>query len=837
MSVSVYLRSVTLAVLTAGLVACTTPEPASTPLVPPPQPQAPSLASFDCTGALPALHQQICASDSLARLDKQLVEQYRNRLRGLDLPGALLLEANQRQWLLSRAGQCSLNGGPSAEAAACLVELYRQRADDMANWPEAHRVSGQRAHGVSAYVEFRLADSRDASLCEPMRAALNQDLQRNGWPAPARLPGATALAGSHGPADHVELAGQRVSVDLYDAGLYASYQLRARGLSRNGQRLLDDSTLPRWVAELPNYGGRAHLSSSQTRDYGSIDVFRLGGRELVLANETWGFYSPAARGESAYAGLYALDSQGLTPLCLYQSYLTPPRSNTVASLPAFAALLAELTTLAGDPPSEVAQHERRDNAQSLKERQWTLLNMPLVGVLDLQAYGREGAIRQRHDDNLDRFFDWSERNLGNKQSYRRVLPMLQPAHHELRQLFSEQGLDSAQAAMAADLLLYESLARASEYWALPAPPAQMPLAPHVDYRPRYAVAPTPGDLERGRNFATLHSVLLNNAPEQVVADFIAYETENVGERRGLSVAGSPAVMAAVLAPHNLELLLRSDFDVNQSNAWGKTALMAAAQFNQAQSVRLLLRGGADVHSQTRTVADAGVGGVERAEAAQLRQTALLIAARQADEAVIDALRTAGALRQEWPDYAQQVCSALDSNPQLTSSTREQLKAQLCATAYSPAPIVALHRAVQLQERPAVSLFARRFELEPKVLAVENRQMAVNLGMAAVRRGKVSIVGPLTLFFYDLAGNSAQRLSFDLGFPVSAGAAVVNNHKVIRTEQSLVLSTYFDQQRNDVEGTWKALFDAAAAQGLTPSNQGYVVIHDKEKTEYQLVVRR
>jgi uncharacterized protein YecT (DUF1311 family) len=836
MSVSLYARTLAMAALGAALAACSTPEPVRAPVVLAPLPEVVSLASFDCVDGLPALHRQICASDNLARLDKQLTEQYRSRVRDLDLPGALLLEANQRQWLLSRAEQCPLADDPNTQAAACLIGIYRQRADDLAQWPEARSASRQGANGLSAYAEFRLADNRDASLCEPMRAALNQDLQHNGLPEPARLPGATALAGTHGPASSVELAGQRVSVDLYDAGPYASYQLRARGLSRNGQRIMDDSTLPRWVAEQPNYGGRAHVSSSQTRDYGSIDIFRLGGRELVLVNETWGFYSPAARGESAYAGLYALNNQGLTPLCLYQSYLTPPRSNTVAGLPAFAALQTELTLLAGIPPPGVAQHERRDNAQSLKERQWTLLNMPLVGVLDMRAFGREGAIRQRQDDSLNRLFDWSERNLGNKQFYRRLLPMLQPAHRELLQLFSEQGLDPAQANTAADLLLHESLAQATEYLALPASAPQMPLAPHADYGPRYAIAPTPGDLERGRNFATLHSVLLNNAPLQVIADFIAYETETFGERRGLSVDGSPAVMAAVQNPQNLQLLLRSDFDASQGNVLGKTALMMAAQLNQADSARLLLNSGADVHSQTRVMPGTGVGGVERAEAIQPRQTALLIAAKQADAPVIGALRDAGALRQEWPGYAQQVCSALDSNSQLTSSVRDQLKAPLCAT-YSPAPIVALQQSVQLLERQPVTLFARHFEVTPKVLSVKMRQMAINVGMVAVRRAKVSITGPLTFAFSDLAGNSAQRLTFDLGFPVSSGAAVVINHKVIRTEQSLVLTTDFDLQRNDVAGTWKVLFDAAATQGLTPSNQGYVVIHDSERTEYQLVVRR
>lgn len=336
----------------------------------------------------------------------------------------------------------------------------------------------------------------------------------------------------------------------------------------------------------------------------------------------------------------------------------------------------------------------------------------------------------------------------------------------------------------------------------------------------------------------MHSVLLNNAPAHVVNDFIAYETENLGEDRGLSVDGSPAAMAAVQNPQNLELLLRNDFDANQSNAWGKTALMSAVQLNREDSVRLLLGNGVDVHSQTRSLPGAGVGGVERSEAKQSRQTALLVAARQADAQVLGALRDAGALREEWPGYAQQVCAALDTNPRLDGSAREQLRAPLCGT-YSPAPKQALQQSVQLIERPAMTLFARQFVLTPQVFGVEIRQMALNLGMTAVRRGKVKITGPLTLVFPDLAANGPQRLQFDLGLPVSAGAAVVNNHKVIRTEQSLVLSTDFDQQRNDVAGTWRLLADAAAAQGLTPTNQGYVVIHGNggERMEYQLVVKR
>src|SRR5690606_6258209 len=199
-----------------------------------------------------------------------------------------------------------------------------------------------------------------------------------------------------------------------------------------------------------------------------------------------------------------------------------------------------------------------------------LLNLPLLGVDARARYGRDAALQQRHDQALETLFDWSERNITNKQIYRRVMPMLQPAWQELQQLFAGQGLTAAEARSAADLLLHETLARAMESLAAPTEPVALPLSPYANYQPRYAFAPAPGELERGRQFATLHSVLLNNAPAPVVRDFIAYETNTLGEQRGRGADQSPATMAAVLRPDNLQLLLEAGFDPDQGNTWGKT---------------------------------------------------------------------------------------------------------------------------------------------------------------------------------------------------------------------------------------------------------------------------
>jgi hypothetical protein len=192
-------------------------------------------------------------------------------------------------------------------------------------------------------------------------------------PQRALAPSRAATVGS------VKVGEQQISVELHVAGLYGGFQQRARGMRLNGQVVMDDRMLPRSVAEQPNYGGRAHASSSQTGDYASIDVFTHQGQTLAVVNESWGYFSPATRGESVYSGVYSVHGD-VSPRCLFQTYLTPPRSNTLQGLPSYSALQQALDTLTGEFLPGYSLEDRRDQAQRWKERQWTLLNLPLLGV-------------------------------------------------------------------------------------------------------------------------------------------------------------------------------------------------------------------------------------------------------------------------------------------------------------------------------------------------------------------------------------------------------------------------------------------------------------------------
>lgn len=845
-------------ILTGMLAGCAAPVPPKPPVDTTPklrQPVVQTRASFACEGALPKVHRQICADDGLAQLDRTLVHRQHQLKQQLDWVGGLLLAANHRQWLLSRGELCPVSEGQARDeqAIVCLSALYRQRARQMEEWVASRVTAPAGQNAWASYAEYRLVDDRDSS-CQTLERELNQDLQRHGMPSPARLAGVQMLAGSNADSGSASVGGQQVEVELYNPGVYAGYQTRARGLVVNGQPLLDDATLAFWVAEQPNYGGRAHAASSQTGDYGAIDVFHRQGRNLVLVNETWGFHSPAARGESAYAGLYALNGSSLQRLCLYQSYLTPPRTNTLAGLSIYSQLQAELDAMVGSPLAGMAQHERRDSFQDWKETQWTLLNLPLLGVDSLQRHGREGAVRQRHDQVLESLFQWTERNPQNKQAYRRLLPLLQPTMEELRRLYIGQGLNEADAVSAAQLLLHETLARAVESLAAPAQPVSLPLAAGASWKPRYAIAPAPGDLERGRQFATLYSVLLNDAPARVVADFIHYEKSALGERWGSGPDNSPATLAAVGRADNLRLLLEAGMPVDLANGWGKTALMSAAEQNQLDSLRLLLQRGANVHARTQLRTDTGVGGIEQGQARQGGQTALLLAAQNAGAELIEELVQAGALRQAWEGYDRQVCQALNDNTLVDEAARSRLQSTLCGN-YAPLPVAERQKLdirsgqtmlfvsdgvdyrVSLRQREPTLLFGRVLQTSAARLEKQMRAMALRVGTAAAHRAKLQLAGPLTLHVEDMAGQTADATRLYVSYPVASNRGNLGGYHLVEHPAVTVLSTSFDGAHNDPASTWRALHQAALEQGLQPANQGYVVMHTRGQrlAEYQLVV--
>ena len=272
------------------LASCATapPVPESLPAVVPARYEA----SFDCNSPESALQDFVCRDEELAALDRSMAREFRSKVRTVELLGRAQLMAEQRRWLVRRETQCRQPDSPSPSlagtSAACLKGMYRKRITELAarQRPQVRQRKG--SHPLSTYVEFKPVDDREPALCGTMGKQFNDMIAAGGEIEPTAGAGFSELAGSHGAASFVR-DGRTIEVNLYDAGPYASYQLRAKRLTSNGQTLIREDTLPDWIAQLPNSGGSFSNSSSQTMDYAAIDVFATQGREFVLVNETWGY--------------------------------------------------------------------------------------------------------------------------------------------------------------------------------------------------------------------------------------------------------------------------------------------------------------------------------------------------------------------------------------------------------------------------------------------------------------------------------------------------------------------------------------------------------------------
>lgn len=648
--------------------------------------------SFDCGEAETVWQKYVCRDPVLAVADVQLYAAWVRQLPRQDRAGRAELLASQRIWQRGLYARCSIEAAPSeseslpAGPLSCLQQAWQQRTAFLQSLqpPVEVALGPQQDHPLSAYVSFREAENLEPALCNPVGLTLKGLIARDGDLLLERVPEWHILASSRQPAfadRPIKLPdGSSVQVQTHNSGPYGSYETRATGLLLDGQTLIDETTVPTWMLEQPNAGGSFSATSSQTGDYASLDVVLQGQRVLVLINQTWGYYASAARGESPHAALYELYARNLQRRCLWRTYVTPPVANSLRFLPQFNALQTLLDTLSGPDTMKLAPRDRLDARLLYIQAQWEQLNMPLLGLREATRYARWQLLRQRHDEALEEIFAWSERNVPSKQLYRRLMPLIPVAHAELIRGFREsEGLNPTEAQAAADLMLMSALARVAER--LHDPKLSRPALVGATYQARYMVVPKPGDLEHGRNYVNLHSALLNRATPETINQFLNYtwgSTERVGDPSlGLGAAGDTPLMASVRSPEMLRRLIQAGVDVNARNAWGKTALMMAAQADQPESVLHLLEAGADINISTVAWQADGAGGLDNAEGAAPGRSALHYAAASAQPAVIDLLARHGVLLKVRDIGGVTPCDLLSGNERLQDRSRRQMQMLLC----------------------------------------------------------------------------------------------------------------------------------------------------------------
>ncbi len=146
----------------------------------------------------------------------------------------------------------------------------------------------------------------------------------------------------------------------------------------------------------------------------------------------------------------------------------------------------------------------------------------------------------------------------------------------------------------------------------------------------YMYSPAFYDQEAG-----LRTAILNKTPLEAI------------KKMPLSAAGSGCcgdptpedslLSVAITYPEALQYLLEKGYNPNHQNAFGKTPLMYAAQYNQVESVKLLLKNGANTNLATIIPEDTCYYTLTKSG-----MTALHYAARYSSKEVIELLLTAGA---------------------------------------------------------------------------------------------------------------------------------------------------------------------------------------------------
>ena len=98
----------------------------------------------------------------------------------------------------------------------------------------------------------------------------------------------------------------------------------------------------------------------------------------------------------------------------------------------------------------------------------------------------------------------------------------------------------------------------------------------------------------------LRQAILEHQPLEVIEQWAPGESSEEGQELSSELGSiyDSVLNVAVDYPAALQYLLSKGFDPNVTNAFGKTPLMYAAQFNQLESARILLAAGADPNAST-----------------------------------------------------------------------------------------------------------------------------------------------------------------------------------------------------------------------------------------------
>jgi uncharacterized protein YecT (DUF1311 family) len=448
-------------------------------------------ASASCSEASTAAEIAICAAPPLEDANRTMILALQANLRAASLFGRDALLASQRAWLLDLPVRCHLPEPPAAappEAGACLGASITERTAALGSWPTPASAPVA-SNAIAQYVTFRqsagAAAQPDPAFCGRFVQRANEALRRTGDLDPQQMRFAE-VAGSHGPP-----TAPPVSVDMYDANVFALFQRRARSVSLGGALVITPISLTGLIQaqNTANEGGRFSAFASQTGDYGIIDVFRDGTRLLALAADPWGSTTPAAPGEAAHAGVWEIEGAKAAPVCLFDTYTRPADDTGLPGGGPFARWRDTLAQIRDGATLPLGTAAKRDQAQLGADTDFTILHMPLLAVQQAAGGGWTPWLRARHDAVLDALFAWSTKDPANKALFNQAFALLRPAATELVAAYQKtQALSAPEATQAGGIAVMELLYQATTTIA---PDLGSAATPPMGYKPRYPILAAP----------------------------------------------------------------------------------------------------------------------------------------------------------------------------------------------------------------------------------------------------------------------------------------------------------------------------------------------------------
>lgn len=625
--------------------------------------QAQSNPSFDCRKATTAVEKVICSDRTLGDLDRQMAKTFRQALAKAPVGERDAIIKRQIGWLQDRAIACGLDpnqegfhllGAPPS--AQCLADVYEgwlknQQERIVAPYYAPPRRTALPFDTRRQPFSPRLLVSRDAELCNAFLSALRRDfLARHGdderpfkqppiavghWVAWPSEHGAVAPADPAMDVAELDLDGNgRKQLLLHVTQSFSrgnTYSLLIRSkTSTDG--LFED--IKDFVRVLPWQRQSDSIRSIAPYDFGGptsplkVLAYRSGMYLYGQGNDI----TSIAQGDprDGTAALSRIHADGSTELRCHASVW--PRAGTV--LPAFWATKPPDTISVPAPAVEWLQTVREIQGNegplsgTLHALQRVINSSSNVWYDALVRPWDVAVIPPPYEQSPAAMRSWIQHWGYQSLSRFRLARAFETGRHAAIDALAEYyersfgAANGKEAALAiTDNIIAASFVVHGLYGANQLSPEQAV---------RYAESQDWDDDSR-----RLRSALLIGASANEVDALIKSGAALDGRTKWGTLSPEPALFYALEHVNEVSWLLDRGADINEGNAFGKTALMYAAHYNLDTTVTLLLARGADVTKRTdaRNSGDTSLRFDSR--------TALMYAAENASERMIRELIQAG----------------------------------------------------------------------------------------------------------------------------------------------------------------------------------------------------